>query len=155
MTMLVFLIWFLQIVGTTWVLILLMACILLGTHVYYPVEHVNATKNVKFTNHRLTLEVGVSVILFGNLSELFVQWCTTDRKRIGWSSYQRCCYNCFVCGSYCMYPRDWIKGEEGECTFRVGASSVSCMCVLSNDILIRARGRPFLLLVHILRVLFD
>lgn len=35
--------------------------------VYYPVEYLNATKIINFPNHRLTLKVGVSIMLLRNL----------------------------------------------------------------------------------------
>lgn len=37
--------------------------------VYYPVEYLNATKIINFPNHRLTLKVGVPVMLLRNLSQ--------------------------------------------------------------------------------------
>ena len=37
--------------------------------VYYPVEYQNATKIINFPNHRLTLKVGVPIMLLRNLSQ--------------------------------------------------------------------------------------
>ena len=37
--------------------------------VYYPVEYLNATKIINFPNHRLTLKVGVPIMLLRNLSQ--------------------------------------------------------------------------------------
>ncbi|XP_020163675.1 uncharacterized protein [Aegilops tauschii subsp. strangulata] len=37
--------------------------------VYYPIEYLNATKIINFPNHRLTLKVGIPIMLLRNLSQ--------------------------------------------------------------------------------------